>query len=537
MEYIDLSNAREIYYGGVAVSQVYIGNKLIYPSYFTIESISSGNTISLTYVNGLDDTTGYPLQIEADIWVDNAVSASTVVIPMNVTTTLATLDDGHKMRVYIHNHNLQNSFDNNVYINFGSTEEFKAYGTISSLLEDNKTSSRWVGLFRESKVADISNLVLPNDVKSNDYRTFCYMCDSLTTAPKLPATTLATNCYSFMFNGCTSLTTAPELPATTLAVNCYYGMFINCTSLTAAPDLPATTLNNTCYTYMFSGCTSLTTVPVDLLPATTLVSDCYAYMFSGCTSLTNVPNLPATTLAERCYNRMFYGCTSLTTVPSDLLPATTLANGCYSYMFHSCYKLQNVPELPATTLAETCYNQMFNSCRSLTTLPLDLLPATHVPAQAYNTMFYACYNLVNTPDLPITSLSGNYCCYRMFQACTKLTRAPHILPATSLSTNCYNAMFRGTAIVIAPVLPAITLATGCYQDMFRDCKSIRWIKALFTTTPSNSYTSNWLTAARNDADCTFVKNENATWTTVGNNGIPSNWVVQTCAADDYSYPE
>ena len=34
-----------------------------------------------------------------------------------------------------------------------------------------------------------------------------------------------------MFYNCTSLTTAPELPATTLAKGCYYEMFYNCTSL------------------------------------------------------------------------------------------------------------------------------------------------------------------------------------------------------------------------------------------------------------------------------------------------------------------
>ena len=34
-----------------------------------------------------------------------------------------------------------------------------------------------------------------------------------------------------MFSGCTSLTTAPELPATTLAEDCYSYMFKNCTSL------------------------------------------------------------------------------------------------------------------------------------------------------------------------------------------------------------------------------------------------------------------------------------------------------------------
>ena len=48
----------------------------------------------------------------------------------------------------------------------------------------------------------------------------------------LPATTLATYCYQYMFRDCTSLTTAPELPATTLANSCYSNMFRNCTSLT-----------------------------------------------------------------------------------------------------------------------------------------------------------------------------------------------------------------------------------------------------------------------------------------------------------------
>jgi hypothetical protein len=42
-------------------------------------------------------------------------------------------------------------------------------------------------------------------------------------------------CYVNMFSGCTSLTTAPELPATTLAYACYQQMFVGCTSLTEAP--------------------------------------------------------------------------------------------------------------------------------------------------------------------------------------------------------------------------------------------------------------------------------------------------------------
>ena len=127
-----------------------------------------------------------------------------------------------------------------------------------------------------------------NIVETNNAR-FCYLfkdCAVLTSAPELPATTLADECYNSMFHGCTSLTAAPNLNATTLAGGCYSGMFYGCTSLTAAPELKATTLENHCYTYMFG----------------------------SCTNLTSAPELKATTLAEGCYDNMFYGCTKLSTV-------------------------------------------------------------------------------------------------------------------------------------------------------------------------------------------------------------------------------
>lgn len=79
----------------------------------------------------------------------------------------------------------------------------------------------------------------------------------MTTAPELPATTLARWCYADMFTGCTNLTTAPVLPATTLAWSCYQTMFSGCTNLTTAPELPATPLVEYCYSSMFNGCTNL----------------------------------------------------------------------------------------------------------------------------------------------------------------------------------------------------------------------------------------------------------------------------------------
>ena len=136
-------------------------------------------------------------------------------------------------------------------------------------------------------------------------------CSVLTSAPELPATSLADNCYYDMFSGCTNLKSAPELPATSLAINCYYGMFSGCTNLTAAPELPAPTLTTYCYTYMFSGCTNLKTAPK--LPAKNSRIDCYAGMFSGCTNLKSA-ELSIEFLNRGCCSQMFYNCTNLSSV-------------------------------------------------------------------------------------------------------------------------------------------------------------------------------------------------------------------------------
>ena len=129
-----------------------------------------------------------------------------------------------------------------------------------------------------------------------------------------------------LFNECKVLTSAPELPATTLADYCYYKMFGGCTSLTSAPELKATTLENSCYGIMFEGCTSLTAAPE--LKATTLATSCYNSMFSGCISLTSAPELKATTLADFCYNYMFSGCTKLSTV-TMLAPSNQISEKAY----------------------------------------------------------------------------------------------------------------------------------------------------------------------------------------------------------------
>ena len=196
----------------------------------------------------------------------------------------------------------------------------------------------------------------------------------------------------------------------------------------------------------------------------------YAFynLFKNCKTIKNVTSkfLPATTLANRCYTNMFYGCTSLVNAPE--LPATTLTTSCYSNMFRGCTSLVNAPELPSTTLADHCYNAMF----------------------------YGCTSLVNAPKLPATTLAGS-CYYYMFRGCTSLVNAPE--------------------------LPATTLTTSCYVNMFNGCTILNYIKAMFTTTPSGSYTSTWVLNVASSG--TFVKNKNATWDVTGTSGIPSGWTI------------
>lgn len=244
----------------------------------------------------------------------------------------------------------------------------------------------------------------------------------------------------------------------------FYGSYI-----TSAENLklPKTSVSYYCCKYMFGNCTHLVTAPSSL-PATSLSLQCYQEMFSCCISLTSAPLLPATVLAESCYRDMFYQCSALTTAPS--LPATELAAECYRGMFSACHSLTSVPELPATKMKYHCYHDMFDYCRSLKRVPK--LPATELEEACYRGMFYQCLGLEFVDELPAT-----------------------------------------------------TLVTECYQSMFQGCELLHSVKAAFTTTPSDSYTKNWLDGVCLEGN--FYKNANADWNVVGVNGIPSGWTVET----------
>ena len=237
-----------------------------------------------------------------------------------------------------------------------------------------------------------------------------------------------------LFKDCTQLTSAPNLPAKTLADGVYRSMFQGCTSLENAPDLPATELADFCYAFMFYGCTKLKKVP-DALPAQTMASSCYNQMFYNCTSLEKAPQLPATTLAESCYKNMFQGCTKLKTAPE--LEAISLKKSCYHAMFWGCTSLTAAPDLPATELAEYCYAVMFNGCSSLKTGP-EKLPALKLATRCYDSMFLNCSSLQTAPDLPATELT-KYCYLNMFYGCEILSSVKMLAPSDQITSDWFTS--------------------------------------------------------------------------------------------------
>ena len=386
-------------------------------------------------------------------------------------------------------------------------------------------------------------------------------------------TTIPANyCFYSLFSGCHSLTTAPKLPATTLTESCYDDMFDDCISLTTAPELPATTLADYCYEYMFFGCASLTTAPE--LPATTLAEGCYVEIFSGCTSLVTAPELPATTLAVDCYENMFANCTSLTTAPE--LPATTLVDYCYIGMFNGCTKLNYIKCLATDISATDCTSGWVNSVAATGTFvkaasmndwttgvngipegwiiknegefiglkftstgnstvalaqqgsaptvdlkysldngktwtqwnfsAISLSDGQSVCFKGLNTTFAtgesdynnfvmtgsisASGNIMSIIDdgaCTTTTIPADYCFYNLFFKCSSLTTAPE-LPATTLADYCYSYMFSDcTSLTTAPQLPATTLADGCYSNMFRACTSLTTAPELPATTLASYY--------------------------------------------------
>ena len=178
-----------------------------------------------------------------------------------------------------------------------------------------------------------------------------------------------------------------------------------------------------------------------------------------------------------------------------------------------------------TTLrANYCFRNLFNGSKVRNANNFKLI-ATTLKLCCYAGMF-ANSKIELPPELPATTLARQ-CYWSMFAGCTSLRETPELL-ATTLDISCYQTMFKGdTLLTEAPFLPATTLVQSCYSYMFQNCSNLEYIKAMFLTTPSNTYTADWVQNVKRNG--TFVKNSSATWDVRGNSGIPNNWTVETAS--------
>lgn len=132
------------------------------------------------------------------------------------------------------------------------------------------------------------------------------------------------------------------------------------------------------------------------------------------------------------------------------------------------------------------FSKLFYNVNKISNVANLILPATTLSKECYSQLFVGCY-FTTAPKLPATTLAEK-CYSSMFFSCVFLTTAPE-LPATTLKTQCYVNMFQNcTSLTTAPELPATTFADYCYASMFKGCTSLTTSPELpATTLASNCY--------------------------------------------------
>ena len=489
---------------------------------------------------------------------------------------------------YSVNHGTWTDVEANKGVTFGGTHgTLRLRGT-----NTNGTASNWND-YSTITFDNTVNVSCTGDIRTLlDYKTyktvdtsnarFCKLfwnCTVLTSAPDLPATTLAEYCYYSMFNNCSSLKVAPALPATTLAASCYENMFISCSNLQEAPELPATNLTNSCYFSMFERCSSLKKAPA--LPAQTLESVCYTSMFNGCTNLSSVTMLaPSNQILGDRFTKWLLnagtGATSRTLIVKDedaydalvskgYLPADYWQIGKCTILDETGFDL-GIPYLTFTANAAQTFKMATTGSYAISGLQYSVnhgtwtdveankgvtfggthgtlrLRGTNTNGTASNWNDYSTITFDNTVNVSCTgdirtlldyktyktvdTSNARFC--SLFEDCTALTSAPK-LPATKLANSCYAKMFaKCTSLKSAPKLPATKLENLCYSGMFFGCSKLSSVTMLAPSDQiSGSPFNIWLLNAGTEASVTSrtlkVQDKAAYDALVYN--LPDNWKI------------
>ena len=155
-------------------------------------------------------------------------------------------------------------------------------------------------------------------------------------------------------------------------------------------------------------------------------------------------------------------------------------------------------DLTEVTTYENLFSELFYKSPIVNAENL-ILPATTLSENCYNKMFRSCTKLITAPKLPATTLAKD--CYSfMFAGCTSLITAPK-LPAITLISGCYQSMFSACINLTAtPKLPATTLAKDCYYSMFIGCTALTTAPELPATTLATKCYANMFSGCTNLTD-------------------------------------
>ena len=334
--------------------------------------------------------------------------------------------------------------------------DYEAYGTVSS------------------KNAKFINLFMDNSM--------------LMTAPELPATDLATYCYSCMFQRCTSLTTAPVLPAEILADSCYEIMFNGCTALSSVTMLATDVSASGCLDYwLYDAGTSATSRTLTLASDavyTAMVSRGYIpdlwkkadkVDINGNEIGAEATGLPYVTFSadsEQKFSMDFSGFNANFTLGEGEYFEYSVGGGNWVRFTGSISDVAFGGSNGDLRLRGKSSKGTANDVYSYSTIKFSTADVMVKCTGDIRTLIdYTDYTGVSTSSAKFCSLFHNN---------TLLTTAPE-LPATDLKDGCYDSMFYGcTSLTEAPELPATKLVSDCYRFMFYDCSSLSKVTMLAT---------------------------------------------------------
>ena len=223
----------------------------------TFEIVSAGNVVWKASNSSIARSIKYSLD-NGSTWTTITSTTGGVSIPVSSGSIIQFKGTNSTYG----NSNYFNSFN-------ASTASFNVYGNIMSLINETDFKSltsfsgsyNFYSLFRETKMVDAENLILPaTTLTQHSYRNMFAFITTIIKAPQILATALATSCCQNMFYGCTNLETAPDLLATTLVSSCYQGMFYNCTKLKYIKCLATANASNATNAWTYNITTSGTFV-------------------------------------------------------------------------------------------------------------------------------------------------------------------------------------------------------------------------------------------------------------------------------------